>query len=65
MIKNFKSLISKGFRAAKPFATPLAAGFHSSPAYNKKLNFAESFVALQTKISGINQVVYSFFFARS
>ena len=61
MIKNFKSLISKGFRAAKPLATPLAAGFHSSQAYNKKLNFGESFVVLEDKISKISQLVYSFF----
>jgi len=56
MIKNFKSLISKGFRATKPLATPLAAGFHSSQAYNKKLNFGESFVVLEEKISKISQL---------
>jgi len=57
MIKNFKSLISKGFRAAKlPLASPLACGFHSSQAYNKKLNLGESFAVLEGKISQISQL---------
>jgi len=57
MIKNFKSLISKGFRSTKlPIYAPLASGFHSSQAYNKKLNFGESFVVLEEKISKISQL---------
>lgn len=58
MIKNFKTLVSKGFRNVKaPLAAPLSVGsFHSSQAYNKKLNFGESFVVLEEKISKISQL---------
>lgn len=57
MLKNFKSIISKGFRSATvSMASPLAAHFHSSQAYNKKLNFGESLVVLEQKISKISQL---------
>jgi len=58
MIKNFKSLVSKGIRSTKlPMLAPVSVGgFHSSQAYNKKLNFGESFVVLEEKISKISQL---------
>jgi F-type H+-transporting ATPase subunit alpha len=57
MIKNFKTFLSKGIRASKfPLASPLCYNFHSSQAYNKKLNFGESFVVLEEKISKISQL---------
>lgn len=57
MIKNFKSLVSKGLRAGKyPFAAPLSYNFHSSQGFNKKLNFGESFSVLEEKISNISQL---------
>jgi len=57
MIKNFKTFLSKGIRSSKfPLASPLAYNFHSSQAYNKKLNFGESFVVLEEKISKISQL---------
>jgi len=50
MIKNFKSFASKGMRAAKlSVAAPVCHNFHSSQAYNKKLNFGESLVVLEQK----------------
>jgi len=58
MIKNFKSFVSKGMRAAKlPLAVPLSNGFHSSQAYNKKLDFGETLAVLEEKISKISQLV--------
>jgi F-type H+-transporting ATPase subunit alpha len=57
MIKNFKTFLSKGIRASKfPLASPLCYNFHSSQANNKKLNFGESFVVLEEKISKISQL---------
>jgi len=57
MIKNFKSFASKGMRAAKlSVAAPVCHNFHSSQAYNKKLNFGESLVVLEQKISKISQL---------
>jgi len=55
MIKNFKTLVSRGMRTAK-FAAPLGCGFHSSQVLNKKLNFGESFAVLEEKISKISQL---------
>ncbi len=58
MIKNFKSFVSKGMRAAKlTAAVPLSCGFHSSQAYNKKLDFGETLAVLEEKISKISQLV--------
>jgi F-type H+-transporting ATPase subunit alpha len=57
MIKNFKSFVSKGMRAAKlTAAVPLSCGFHSSQAYNKKLDFGETLAVLEEKISKISQL---------
>lgn len=57
MIKNFRTLVSKGIRSSKfPLASPLCYNFHSSQAYNKKLNFGEPFKVLEEKISKISQL---------
>jgi F-type H+-transporting ATPase subunit alpha len=57
MIKNFKSFVSKGMRAAKlPLAVPVSHGFHSSQANNKKLDFGETLAVLEEKISKISQL---------
>jgi len=57
MIKNFKTILSKGIRTSKfPLAASPLVNFHSSQAYNKKLNFGESFVVLEEKISKISQL---------
>lgn len=56
MLKNLKNLIPKTFNL-KSASAPVNANFHSSQAVNKKLNFGESMVVLEEKISKISQVV--------